>query len=59
MGAQLLGVSRVEVTAFPDGWDVSVRERRGQDDTKCWSEQLGGGRPPESPWRPHPVPFTE
>lgn len=48
----MLGISRVEVTAFPDGWDVSVRERQGQDDTEGWSEQLGGERPPETPWRP-------
>lgn len=38
---QTLGILKVELTASPDGWDVSVREGQGQ---RSWEERPFGER---------------
>lgn len=38
----MLGISGVELAAFPDGWDVCVRGRQGQDDSEGSGLSSGG-----------------
>jgi len=38
----MLGISGVELAAFPDGWDVCLRGRQGQDDTTGSGLSSGG-----------------